>query len=429
MYVVCSKTGCNCNGSPLNKDYYCIQQHVVFASGEKDSWNTCRAPYQPFTYDMEYVDVSCDISENIVEQVCFRSKGCTCGSTTIAKGDVCVNGQAQCSTLHSRPGCLCGDKTLEKGYGCYKGSLMCQSQTCKCRDTDIHYGDICAEDKVICGMDSSTPGCICAGEALKKGYRCFEKKQLCDCTDPQDNEGTDENECKCKCGKSEIAKDEECKNNKPVPMPKAETIENENGDILLKCGNEMVNIGDGHIRYDNGNKIDIDRPEDRAYVCTCGTGKKAPGEGYGCAFSTTAIGPGSEWMRVNNLAGWMCLNMEGCKCGDSICYPDDLCLGSDQCDEFNTFKLKDGRLTCEGHDLPADVIMKGYGCYYDDVKFLNASGWYCGKPEGCPCGEATCEQYQMCLEPGHCGEHKLNEQVQQNLEFLQIKRVECNDFC
>ncbi len=435
MYVVCSKPGCDCNGSPLDEHYYCIQQHVVLASGEPDMYGTCSTPYQPFTYDepSSFMGVSCDISENIVEPVCFNSEGCACGSTTIAEGDVCVNGQARCSTLHSRPGCLCGDKTLQKGYGCYKGSLMCQSEeACKCRGTDIHYGDICDENKVICGTDSSTPGCLCAGKALKKGYRCFEEKQLCDCKNPNDNADKAEKECKCKCGKSEIANGEECENNKPVIIPKAEIIENENGDTLLKCGNEMVNIGHvsygiNELRYSNGNAIDIDKPDDREGVCTCGTGKPAPGEGYGCAFEATRIGAGSEGMNVLVFAGWRCLNKEGCQCGDSICYPDLWCRGdNDKCDEEDTLKLKDGQLDCEEHVLPAEVIVKGYGCYSGDV---NAPGWYCAKPEGCPCGEVTCEQNQMCLAPGYCSKNKLNEQEQERIEFLQIKRVACNDYC
>ena len=282
--------------------------------------------------------------------------------------------------------------------------------------------DIVVPEGYFLTLGENVPGC-----AAKADYRCFEEKQLCDCRNPKDNKGGEKKECKCKCGKSQIAKGEECKNNKLVPNSKAEIVKNENGDILLKCGDEMVNIKDGYMKDYDGNDFDIDRPGYRMSACTCGTGKPAPGEGYGCSFSMTSIGDGSEWMAVKVLAGWGCLNMEGCKCGDSTCYPD-LCLGSDQCAEFNTLNPKDGRLECDGHVLPVDVVMKGYGCYAS-YEFVNAPGWYCSKPEGCPCGEATCEQNQMCLAPGQCGVHKLGEPEQNKLKFLQVKRVDCNDYC
>ena len=127
------------------------------------------------------------------------------------------------------------------------------------------------------------------------------------------------------------------------------------------------------------------------------------------------------------LDGWKCLNTEGCQCGDSICYPD-FCLGSDRCDVEDTLKLKDGRGNCEGHVLPTDVIVKGYGCYSGDNS-TNPTGWYCGKPEGCSCGDVTCEQNQMCLTPGNCSKNKLDEQEQNSLELLQIKRDDCDGLC
>ena len=408
-----------CGATPLMKGYLCYESHVLF--DRKDNvtpWSTCdESPYIN-------IDDQCVIAEEFFEQICNDKKGCDCGTEKIVKGDICVDGHAQCSTKKPRPGCLCGDSKLEKGFVCYKGQQVCQGvikkdtnededtytekvdTSCACNGQTIHLGDICLKDKVICGADATeTPGCLCGEKALREGYRCFLEKQLCACK----SEGEDA--CTCKCGEQDIQKDVECgKDDVPIIPKGAEIKENEDGSYTLNCdGNEVrlkepyysMHVGDYNLRLED--------PEDQRLLCTCGTGKPVPGKGYGCGFTPGTVGYGSEFMRIAEPEGYQCQDFNGCKCGLETCNPGDICRvendGSQKCEKFLTF---DGE--CNDHVLPATKVSAwGYGCYGDHGSDMAAVGWYCMNDEGCSCGDRTCEQWQMCLTPGICSRNKIPE--------------------
>ena len=442
LYVLCSKPGCDCNGVPLAKGYLCVKQHVVSAVAETETYGVCRSSYRGYATDR--LSVFCDIGQDVVEQVCNRDGGCACGSRTIPKGDVCMNGKAQCSTAHTRPGCDCHGTKAEPGYGCLNGVLTCQAgvtvsgftpdATCTCHGKPIHAGDICDKTEVICGADSRTAGCLCGGtKPLRNGYRCFQQKQECSCNG--DN-------CTCKCGNLDISKGEICgDDDKKVVIPPPEVKKDNHGNTLTKCGAHWVDFGACHyaVTYvktgeQQFTEIETDSPEDRDMLCTCGTGKPVPGDGYGCRYKEDILGDASERSAEELiLHGWACMNPEGCKRGKSTEYPE-ICLNSDNdveactskwedsdcgitCDDENTLTSKDGNLHCGGHVLPMTTALRGYGCTRDrkDVP----SGWYCTKPEGCACGSATCQKDQRCIQPGKCSVAYPTA----NPEYISIKKV------
>ena len=432
-YVVCSDPGCDCKGVPLEKDYLCVEQHVVFAHSENDRYNICYWPYYNYAIDEIYLG-HCDIADNVYEQICFNSKGCACGSGTIKLGDVCVDGHAHCSTLDTRNGCTCGTEKLGKGYGCYHDQLICQKDTCKCHGKDIHLGDVCTKEGVVCGADSNTTGCLCGETPLKEGYRCLQKKQICACRSlieenddrDEDDEETDDNDemdakstpCTCKCGDKVIERGVACNpTHPPIEIDKS------------KCGNLGAfyeNVEEPHIKY-NGQIYEVHEsiPEMTWLACTCGTGLEAPGEGYACAFEGDAKGAWDVHKQIAVYAGWICTKMEGCTCGENICDPGALCVtdkeGRRTCSEFNNIDRK-----CK--ELPLDYAYdNGYKCYYGNEY---AEGWYCDDINGCACGDVTCEQYQMCLSPGYCSKNKLtseSEQQQLNHPSSEIKLCKDDD--
>ncbi|MBQ9395682.1 MAG: hypothetical protein IJU23_09250 [Proteobacteria bacterium] len=418
--VICTDPGCDCRGEPLKPGYLCVERHVVFdrADSEKDSWEyseygVCPKPYKT---KCKYGDFCghCDIAEDVAEQVCFNEKGCACGDGVIPKGDVCKDGHAQCSSTHSRPGCSCGDKVLEPGYGCYSSRFICQAdETCDCHGTNIHRGDICEKDRIICGANARTPGCLCGEKTLRDGYRCFQKSQTCDC------EGED---CKCACGNAQIARNAVCRDDDtPLVVNAYKHEDAERGDILI-CGNDRVSLMPHRDLFNGLYYMNIDDPEDQEIMCKCGTAMSYPGEDYACAFKGSTVGSGCEWTMVSTLAGWQCQRFEGCQCGASKCDPGDICDidqdGTKSCKKFLTFEGE-----CGAHTLPPTTIGNGgYACY-DPYPPKKAPGWYCNKTEGCECGNIKCEYLQSCQTPGNCGE-KLEQSDVEYLEKPVIDREE-----
>ena len=407
-----------CGATLLEKGYLCYESRVIFDSNDHvvSLWNNCdESPYI-------YSDGKCLITVDGFEQICNDKKGCNCGTEKIAKGDICVDGHAQCSIQKPRPGCLCGDSKLENGFVCYKGQQVCQGMikkdsnedednkkvdtTCACNGQKIHLGDICLKDKVICGANATeTPGCICGEKALREGYRCFLEKQLCAC------KGKDEEACTCKCGEQDIKKDAECGNDDVPVVPKSvEVKKNEDGSYTLNCDGNEVRVKKPDLSIHDGDySMSLEDPEDLLVFCTCGTDKPVPGKGYGCGFTPSTVGEGSEFLMTEELHGYQCQDFNGCKCGLETCNPGDICRvesgGSPKCEKFLTFEGE-----CNEHVLPAaKVAAWGYGCYGDSGDDKAANGWYCMNSEGCACGDKTCEQWQMCLTPGICSRNKLPE--------------------
>ncbi len=440
IYVVCSQPGCDCNGVPLENDYLCVEQHVVFAHTESDDFGLCPWPYYGFTHDMPSTGGSCDIADNLYEQICFNPKGCSCGSGTIWLGDTCVDGHARCSTLKPRAGCTCDREKPEKGYGCYHEQLICQTDACKCHGKTIHLGDICTKDGVICGANSNTTGCLCGETPLREGYRCFQKEQICAChtqieerdetdEDSEDRDETDEDSkpCTCQCGEKTIERGAVCKDDNHE-QPQTDDPAHAHVDFdRSKCGNrgEMYNYS--YVMHnDRKYWVDDSFPELAWLACTCGTGMEAPGDGYACGMKGDTKGNGSEFMTIPLYAGWMCQRIEGCACGENTCDPGALCVtdkdGSKSCSKFNNL---DGN--CGGHELPIRFVYEnGYECY-DPFEDTHAKGWYCGDVDGCACGDVICEQYQMCLSPGYCSKNKITSESE--IEKLERPRIEyCDDF-
>ena len=420
-FVLCSEPCCDCGGKPLQKDYFCIEQHVVFDSADQTngSWDyseygVCPKYYKSHDKDKAHQWGKCDIAEDIAEQVCFNPKGCACGKNLIAMGDVCKDGRSHCSATNSRPGCMCGNKPLEANYGCYHDSPICQAETCVCRGNEIDLGDICADDKIICGANSRTPGCICGDKPLREGYRCFNKEQLCDCKS---------DDCHCSCGQTQIDRNVVCRDDDTplikIPFKHEESVAEgfRLGEILY-CGDQAVPLRAKRDIFMNGTLLDINDPDDQKILCECGTGQSAPGDGYGCGFEAGTVGVGSEWTSVSELAGWQCQRFEGCSCGNETCMPGDMCQISPDgmtCLEFNTFKGECGESVLP----PALIHNERYQCY-DPYKPVAATGWYCSKAEGCVCGESKCGYLQRCLSQGKCSEDKLPDSAVDYLESAVI---------
>ncbi len=435
-FIVCSQPGCDCNGTPLEEGYYCVKQHLVF---DRDDPNV--GIVDPSECDSAYVfsdeSKECEISDDIIEPVCLTERGCKCGSSVIQKGDICVHGKAHCSTLNPRKGCLCGSQMIDEGYGCLRGQPVCyphvsydsevdedNTLSCKCHDKDIHRGDICTKDGVICAPNSTTTGCLCGRQALRDGYRCFDKKQICQ----RDT---------CQCGETDIQEGDICgDDNKPIVFAKTETKRDESGDTLLKCDDTYLNIADTSVEDARGIFTGVNWlkfPEAIDYLCTCGTYKPIPGKGYGCLVQTTVIGEPPETLYSSYIDGYNCLNLAGCDCGKSKCFPI-LCMdySSDRkgcCDSERTLECTDNKYTCGEHRLSCDIVVHGYGCYKADLedesqKPSQKNGWYCKQDGGCPCGKTTCEQYQKCEAPGKCSTEKLSDSERLDLKSVSIKRTD-----
>ena len=445
--VICSDPGCDCGGKSLNEGYICNKYKVVLDSYLTSWLMICDKPYK-FYGDIRME--TCIYSDDVFEQVCNNETGCICGTGRISKGDVCVNGQAQCSTLNHRPGCLCGEQVIDKEYACYQGMPICHAglknsilltdrdKTCSCNGKEIHLGDLCSKDQVICGVNArQTPGCMCGENPLRDGYRCLDNKQYCYCLNTF-SKGDDENDsvgdksCTCQCGKQRIDNGVICSdNNEPVkekPDVVSERKDNEwisdcgEGAYLLSCGKREVRIlkftpdelNRGAYGLDSQEEYYLDphnNSEDLNALCSCGTGYPAPGDGYGCAYKYACVGncPECSCTSERKLAGYQCQKYEGCKCGKERCAPGDLCEknanGLFACSEFMTFAG-----TCNGYQhIPIDKISEwGYGCYrHGDKKDTEAEGWYCMNENGCPCGKDRCEKMQMCESSGHCSQNKL----------------------
>ena len=439
--VLCSEPGCDCIGEPLKEGYICVEQ-----------------------------------TPDIYEQVCFDDKGCKCGDGIIMAGDICVDGRAQCATLHSRLGCMCGGTELkDKDYRCYAGRLRCQSKQCKCGDQKISNGDFCDHGQAVCGDESLSTGCMCGGMPLREGYMCDEQMQRCHCkfVEPQkvesgdgdEEEGEDDDEvdeetmrerlrstCTCPCGTEQIGYGFGCLDgNTPEKLPEIvspgvkkigdgeyEIVDEELADFsILTCGDKELIIernGDMYKRklsktgkYRWEEKIDDDHPEDRGLFCTCGTGKPIPGDHYGCGLVKYGEhGAGSEWSVRFTFKGYQCRSYDGCACGEDTCMPGDICdisdNGSMKCKAFLTF---DG--TCGNHQLSPSIIYHGgYRCYSEYHSDF-AQGWYCRNQEGCACGDIRCEYGHMCLAPGYCGMNKNVTSDGFSFKFPKIMLYDSND--
>ncbi len=407
-FVLCSTPGCDCGGVPLKAQYLCIEQHHVFdqdRSGELYSYKAYRSCHWPYEAYSKYPPASqapCELAQNVIEQICADPQGCPCGSGRIPKGDLCIDERAQCSSQNPRPGCLCGDQKLEKNYGCFEGNPICASDRCLCGKKTIQRGDLCTQEGVLCGPGSTTPGCICGQKPLREGYRCLSGEQHCACKG--------KGECSCKCGEEQIPKNDVC-----TDADRHEAIT----DAPYSYEGELI-VRDGHLLWQSN-------PEDRAFYETCGTGMPSPGKDYGCAFKASKLCSESEQSEAYELAGHLCLNFEGCKCGEETCEPGMLCErnkeGLETCEKPNPNLPKpnpfDGR--CDDHVLPAALVgREGYGCYEGE---LNVGGWYCNRDEGCKCGDQTCDRWQICLIPGQCGRHPLLPEARSDLKEVKIDRV------
>ena len=406
LYVSCSNPGCDCDGTPLAKDYLCTRHTIVWdrADSDKDPWEysgyygVCTKHYSGNNFDD-----SCVIADKVFEQMCFNPKGCACGTGKIPMGDVCKDKQAHCSTTNTRRDCICGNEKLkDTNYGCYLDKFVCQADTCSCRGNDIHLGDVCEKDRVVCGVNSRTTGCICGEKALRSGYRCFRKEQRCDCHKP----GVDN--CLCTCGNEYLRDEDVClDNDTPLELVLPEE--------LSHCDKKVGSS------FKNGHPLTKDL-EDIIFDCTCGSGIARPGEGYECVDERETIGLGSEWMTVPAHVGWQCRRFEGCACGSETCQPGDLCEkakdGSNICKSYLTFNG-----VCENHKLPPSIIADGYACYERYIS-SNIHGWYCNKQAGCACGDIKCEYLQSCLEPGVCSKNKLQQSEIEKLETPEIQREE-----
>ena len=175
--------------------------------------------------------------------------------------------------------------------------------------------------------------------------------------------------------------------------------------------------------------LDINKTLDRKLLCTCGTERPKPGTDYGCALNITTKGHGSEMTEVAELAGYQCLNYNGCPCGEMRCNPGELCDINTANSKLFCRALDDEQNTvCGGQDI-RDIFaityasIYDYGCYDDVDSLNNTPGWYCTKSEGCACGNTKCEQWQMCMKPGYCGKIKLDENEREDLRYPIIKRI------
>lgn len=420
-FVVCSEIGCDCNGMPLKEDYICLEQRIVHSSGEKDPYGACEYPYQVFTHDFyEYADDGkCQIGKNIIEQICDNPKGCTCGDLTIRRGDTCVDKQPHCSTLNPNPGCICGSTKLQNGYGCYHDNPICLEEACLCHNKEIHRGDLCTKENVICGEYSETTDCLCGKNSLRKGYRCYQGAQYC---------ASDS----CTCGKETIARHDECGDDDAVIVLNCDDLYSKEA---CKKGEMSLSLGcEEYFQYiseiiSETSILDINKTLDRKLLCTCGTERPKPGTDYGCALNITTKGHGSEMTEVAELAGYQCLNYNGCPCGEMRCNPGELCDINTANSKLFCRALDDEQNTvCGGQDI-RDIFaityasIYDYGCYDDVDSLNNTPGWYCTKSEGCACGNTKCEQWQMCMKPGYCGKIKLDENEHEALRYPIIKRI------
>ncbi len=420
-FVVTSKPGSNCGDDPLKEGYLCVRQELVLGKEHSKDWSYkeyghCRMPFEGSSWD------SCRIPKYAIEQVCNLEKGCLCGSKKIPKGDVCVDGKGQCSSLDVRPGCLCGEQKIKSPYGCDEGQPICQAgiqndeKSCLCRNQEIDAGDLCLKDRIICGENSTTRGCLCGEKTLREGYRCLQKEQICACNEDKDQP------CECACGDQKIPKDAICRDDDTSLIPRYAQYLAEEDAYQVSCNGQEKKIKRPGYDIAKTEKDSVGEYSEEAF-CTCGTGKPSPGKDYGCAYKPVKLGSYDAQTIVASFAGYQCQSFEGCACGDERCEPGDLCvIGSDdslRCHEYNTFTG-----VCALHALPPSLIHKGgYACYAGNHNSV-IGGWYCDRPEGCACGDAKCARWQLCMVPGICSKNQMLESQRSRLDEPKIIDLE-----
>ena len=378
LYVVCAHPGCDCNGTTLTQNTICISRNEKYWDNFYDDYCIFRSKHPEFVSDFSY----CDIGATDFEAMCLHPDGCACGATTVAMGDICRDGVAQCSEVSSRPGCRCGDENLGSAYSCIQKVHVCSEESCFCHGNYIAEGRACTKSGDSPAPDPIKPSM--QNDGAKKWVRDL-----------------------CKGAKNIKPWD-------PGEWVTAKFNKDEDDDRDEDEDEYSIALGPTHVLSDS---VTVDS----ILLCTCGTGKRAPGKGYGCAYDQVLLGDGHpDWRdRALSPLGWECLDFAGCQCGDGKCKAGQICAeedGSYQCKHFSS--MED---SCDFHDIPiSNKNREDYGCYSNDDA---EQGWYCRNPKGCACGKTKCKQWHLCRASGECGSVPLAESRRSDLTYPEVSQV------
>ncbi len=140
-------------------------------------------------------------------------------------------------------------------------------------------------------------------------------------------------------------------------------------------------------------------------------------EDYLCVYDGREDGCGEAPQMYVSIAGYRCINPDGCRCGDTIIPMHAGCRdGKADYDalyqtmachhEMNYYMAEDGVAVsklvddkgwckCGVSTVPPNT--KGFMCEH-------ATAMICKLHSGCKCGEATCQYDEVCVKPGVCRE-------------------------
>ena len=249
---------------------------------------------------------------------CVETK-CLCGGVEIKTGEICID-----ETVQTSDGFLCGTTVCKMADTCRDGECWCGETP----QTEKNVNDYkCQDGKPVC---KNISGCDCNGVTCPASAVC------------------DDNGCTCGNQKIENIQDASkyaCINNLLVCISEDGCI---NGDLI--CPTNSI--------YMNGK-------------CLCGddTVAEVKESGYRC------IDTGEE-----NLI--ICGDINGCKCGDSLCPQNSAC--------------QNGQCLCG--DKPFNEHHHGgYVCYdnCEDNRVI------CENQNGCDCDENVCPKGGICSH-GQC---------------------------
>jgi len=305
---------------------------------------------------------------------------CACGQNTCSYGEQCVDGKCLCGGVESpMPG--------STNYKCENNHWQCYSNDpnspCKCGNSVCNEGEICSNDKCVCGKEThakpndptgyectynyefsldkdwfcnKAEGCLCGGSYCPINSKCI--NETCYCTSPNEDY-------------------------KPIPYP-----------------------------------------------------SKKPG--YYCDNVQVEIGASGEWLHDTIVNDWRCEEEKGCLCGDKLCPQNTLChSGQCLCDdrelargytcnteeryddylheERGSQECVDEKCICGGKSCPKGAMCIKDECVCNGHSFIGENideyvcakdsddghYWTCDKPDGCKCGNETCFGRESCVE-GQC---------------------------
>ncbi len=136
---------------------------------------------------------------------------------------------------------------------------------------------------------------------------------------------------------------------------------------------------------------------------------------YMCLFESSNNGWDESTQSFVGARGFYCINPNGCACGKNTCpmhaqcskgaciydavYLSEACHRSDMWLNAQNFRQNnrfvDARGWCYCGNSLVPPNLPGYACD-DDI------GLSCKRPEGCPWGDVTCAEGDLCILPGKC---------------------------